>query len=122
MTYFDCKKMHSKCKAQCCGVVPIPKDVYEKNQDKIVRKPHLLIDAGVNVIPITKDAYCPFLTEKLDCNIYDDRPTICRKFGDETHPMLCCPCLDKNGKIRSKKNQNIMEIKSKEFLNRLRIL
>lgn len=122
MSCFDCKKMHPKCKAQCCGVVPIPKETYANNQHKIVRQPHDLVDAGTDVIPLTADAYCPFLTEGLDCNIYDDRPDVCRKFGDESHPMLFCPHLDKTGKQRSRQNRRQIERQTSSYMSKLGIL
>lgn len=105
MSCFNCKKMHHKCKAECCGVVPIPKKTYESNIPNIVRKPIDILETDDAYIPITEDAYCVFLNTDLSCNIYEDRPDICRKFGDESHPMLCCPVLDKNGKERSRQNR-----------------
>ena len=122
MSCFDCKKMHDKCKAQCCGVVPIPKETYAANQDKIVRKPHDFVDADENVIPLTTDAYCVFLNQDLSCNIYDDRPDVCRKFGDESHPMLFCPVLDKNGKERCRQNRRQVERQTSSYMSKLGIL
>ena len=122
MSCFDCKKMHPKCKAHCCGIVPIPKDVYSRNFHKIVRPPHDFVDAGESIIPLTSDAYCPFLTEGLDCNIYDDRPDVCRKFGNESHPMLFCPHLDKNGKERSRQNRRQVERQTEKYMSKLQVL
>lgn len=119
---FDCKKMHPKCKAQCCGVVPMPKELYEKHKDKINRVPNEILNHEGNVIPITADAYCPFLSDDLQCNIYDDRPEICRKFGDETHPMLFCPHLDKNGNERSRQSRRQVERSSSKYMSKLRVL
>jgi Fe-S-cluster containining protein len=130
--------MHHKCKAECCSVCPIPKDIWDRNQDKIVRQPTEIIDLGmmpdpyecqklqhlpldnsqykeksilfspddfVNkhfIQPITKDMMCPFLNADYTCNIYDDRPGVCRDFGNETHPDLTCSYQDKDGKERSR--------------------
>lgn len=55
---------------------------------------------GKVIIPITSDLLCPFLKKDLGCAIYEDRPEVCRKYGDETHPMLCCPMQDKDGNAR----------------------
>lgn len=37
-----------------------------------------------------KDNKCPFLRADYKCNIYDHRPTICRRFGDGSHQLLIC--------------------------------
>lgn len=103
---FECKKYHCKCEAKCCGVVPIPNAIWRRNQDKIQRpviKKFNVIGGKDNekaVVPMTESLYCPFLKEDLSCAIYDDRPEICRKFGDESHPLMCCPMQDKEGKVR----------------------
>lgn len=115
---FDCKKMHPKCKAQCCGIVPIPKEIYDANKDKLVRPIVNLLDVVIAYIPVTEDHYCPFLNEDLSCNIYEERPEVCKKFGDESHKMLICPYLDKNGKERSRQfmrseRRNIEKYQSK---------
>ena len=122
MSCFDCKKMHPKCKAGCCGVVPIPKEIYAKNQDKIVRSLHDLSSHKDCVIPITSEGYCVFLNPDLSCNIYEDRPDICRKFGDESHPMLFCPVLDKNGKERCRQNRRAVERQTSSYISKLSIL
>ena len=117
MSCFDCKKMHSKCGANCCGLVPIPKSIYADNQDKIVSVPHEVVDAGDSVIPLTANATCIFLNSDLSCNIYENRPDICRKFGDESHPMLFCPVLDKNGKVRCKTEEKLKDKPAAIFQN-----
>jgi Fe-S-cluster containining protein len=122
MSCFDCKKMHPKCKAGCCGIVPIPKEIYNSNKDKIIRPPHEIIDIGDCFIPLTADAYCVFLDGDLNCNIYEDRPDICRKFGDESHPMLFCHVLDKNGKERCRQNKRAVERQAEKYMSKLRIL
>jgi hypothetical protein len=119
---FDCKKMHPKCQAQCCGVVPIPKDIYNNHQEKIYRVPMAVIEADDHLIPITSDAYCPFLNDKFECNIYEDRPPVCRKFGDESHPMLYCPFLDKKGKERKTKETTTILNRVNRFIDKLKII
>jgi Fe-S-cluster containining protein len=54
------------------------------------------------VIPLTEDGYCPFLNKDLTCNIYEDRPSVCQKYGTERHSTLRCPYQDKNGRTRSR--------------------
>lgn len=101
---FECKKYHGKCKAQCCGIVPIKLSLWEKNSDKIQRKPAEIITGksseGKIVIPLTEDLLCPFLKEDLSCAIYENRPEICRKFGDDSHKLMSCPMQDKDGNPR----------------------
>lgn len=97
---FDCFKLHKRCQAICCQICPIDNDIWERNQDKIIEKPESVFDLRMAVLPITKSKKCPFLNKDLSCNIYLDRPEVCQKFGDESHPMLFCPFQDKNGNER----------------------
>jgi hypothetical protein len=119
---FDCKKMHPKCKAECCGIVPIPKETFEKHKDKIKDISLAIIDLDDHVVFETNNHYCPFLSDDLQCKIYEDRPPICRKFGDESHPLMCCPVLDKNGKERTDKERKKVTKSAEKFINKLRIL
>lgn len=114
--------MHTKCGAQCCGSVPLPKDIYSENQDKIVRQPTEHLDLGEAILPITSDNHCVFLKEDLSCNIYDNRPEICRKFGNESHPMLCCAFLNKKGQERSRQNRRKIERDASKYISKLRVL
>ncbi len=50
------------------------------------------------VFASTEDLHCISLDrDTRECLIYKERPDLCRKFGDESHPMLCCPWLTKEG-------------------------
>ena len=97
--------------------------LFTKNFDKIQRPVTELVpfDNAV-VIPITDDGYCPFLTNDYQCAIYDERPEVCRKFGDESHPQLFCEFQTKDGKERNKKDRRkISEIQlkaAKNFINK----
>lgn len=122
MSNFDCKSMHDKCKAMCCGVFPVPKDIYERNQKNIVTYPHEVIDNHDTIIPLTKGGNCCFLNEDLSCNIYNDRPELCRRFGDESHPLLCCPYLDKSGKKRCRQSKRRVERETTTIINKFKIL
>ena len=101
---FECKKYHGQCKARCCGVVPIKLSLWKKKQKYIQSSPKEIMfgksKEGKVVIPLTETLLCPFLKEDLSCAIYEDRPDVCRKFGDETHELLCCPMQDKDGNER----------------------
>lgn len=83
-----------KCKAECCGVVPIPKATFDRNHMKVQRKSEFITDAITgHVIVLADNATCGFLTMDHKCSIYDERPDVCRKFGsvEATHEMLICP-------------------------------
>jgi hypothetical protein len=109
---FDCLPMHSKCKAMCCMAAPIEKEVYERNRHRLVRKTLQEIefdgfdqlDGKVKTLitPVTEDMHCPFLREDLLCNIYDDRPAVCKHYGSEAVPCLRCPFQAKDGRTRSR--------------------
>ncbi len=108
---FQCKKYHTVCKALCCGIVPIPRVLWQKKQHAIQRPVREVFKGQATsktdpsivetfILPRTDDNYCPFLKKDLSCAIYEDRPDICKKFGDESHPMMCCPMQHKDGEPR----------------------
>ncbi len=90
-----------KCKANCCYHVPIPRDILRKFADKVVNpiiatKPMGFNKkfGGRNVLPFTDlNPYknkCPFLTLTNRCNIYEDRPALCKLFGSSKRADLTC--------------------------------
>lgn len=98
MTCFDCKKfVPKKCKADCCGPVPIPNDVYERNMFHRIGEVDELFQGPGWVIPFPKgeDLKCVFLRPDFQCNIYEDRPDVCRQFGFVEE--LQCPYQTKEG-------------------------
>lgn len=98
---FDCKKCHARCEAKCCKSFPMPRDVYERNRHRMVRNVTAEAKWGDKLItPTTTSGYCPFLTPDLRCNIYNDRPPICRDYGSEEKPHLRCPWQASDGRIR----------------------
>ena len=122
---FDCESHHSKCKALCCKTAPIEKEIFERNQDSVTRPILDKIEfSGVDslsgqrvglVLPFTQDSYCPFLTQDLKCNIYDDRPKVCRVYGSEERACLMCPFQDKEGRSRSRQeSRKILRDASKQ--------
>jgi len=96
----NCQKFLSKCKACCCGPVPFPKGT---DLSKAVRpiKEQIEMADGMMIF-ITDNLYCPFLSETLECVIYDSRPEVCRLYGNETHPCLVCVYQNKDGNKRSR--------------------
>jgi Fe-S-cluster containining protein len=129
----DCKKCHKQCNADCCGIFFIPKDIFDRNQDKIVNRDFqftqvdevsLIEDliAGnastkaPHVVAQTKDLKCCFLNKDLSCNIYDDRPFVCRKFGDESSLHMTCQFQAKDGRVRSRQERRSLERKQHDQL------
>lgn len=115
----DCSKSHNRCKAECCScTVPIPEDVWLRNQEHLQRQPQEIIrdEDGVNdklqtethIVTIT-DGPCVFLKDDLSCAIYDDRPWLCRKFGDESCAWMTCTFQSKDGRIRSRQERRKIE-------------
>lgn len=124
---FECKKYHCQCGARCCGIVPIPVSIWQRNQHNIQceikekRKVYTTDQEDQKhtaILPITEDGLCPFLRENLDCAIYEDRPKVCRQFGDESHWALRCPMQHKDGSVRSEKDAIQLNSKVKEWLEK----
>lgn len=93
-----------KCKADCCYNAPIPRYMLDIYKDKVVNPVHgyykigdIPSQGGLQVIPITNlfnkiRNKCPFLTKECKCNIYDNRPQICREYGtskDKSSTLYC---------------------------------
>ena len=88
------KKCNVKvCKSYCCYNVPFELNEAETYKDKIVNKilSTKYIGKGV-VVYITNEVWkenkCPFLRKDCLCNIYENRPYICKRMG-ETMDMRC---------------------------------
>ena len=128
---FDCSEFLDQCHAACCGIFPIEKELYEKNIDKIVTKPIKIetyfdadpFDDNIKkdfIVPITENAKCCFLQSDYKCAIYEDRPTVCKVYGDESRPNLFCHWQDKTGKKRSRQAKRSLDRVSKKEFNKLR--
>lgn len=104
MSCSNCKLFHNICKAECCTLPPIEQIIFNRNFDKILRPVIKVMPIGPGVIvPITDGGKCPFLQEDLGCAIYHDKPSICEKFGDESHVQMTCAYQTKDGEARTKK-------------------
>ena len=92
---FDCNI--KQCRSRCCGIVPIPIELYLKYKHKIKSfyiKINFLRDT---VLIIQWFLYCAFLDKKnYQCLIYNERPDICRLYGNGKHKYLTCKYLNKD--------------------------
>lgn len=70
------------------------------------------------LVPVTETGKCCFLKDDLSCVIHDDLPSLCRKFGDETHPMMTCAWQTKDGKERNPKDRDKINRLQKEATDR----
>lgn len=113
----SCDPIIPRCKAQCCGIAPIPIDIWNANKDKAVNPYNdIMRDHKDNIFPMTENLKCTFLTADYKCNIYDQRPDVCRKYSDESHPMLTCSYIDKSGKARSRQDSRRVERMKEKFI------
>lgn len=89
------------CKSVCCHNICLPVWVLDDYADKIVTPviertplpPSRNIPVPSELIFTNMDFdrnKCSFLCDDYKCNIYEHRPTICRKFGKGGHPLLVC--------------------------------
>ncbi len=67
---------------KCCGLIPLPKETFEKNQHKTQTKIIKLNQLHLNkVLAVTDDLLCIFLNrENKKCEIYENRPKICQDY------------------------------------------
>ena len=71
-----------RCKALCCGCIPIPLDLYYENEDKAQGEVVDFVTSGDDVCVVTKDLLCVFLNRATrSCSIYEQRPQVCRDYG-----------------------------------------
>ena len=75
-----------KCKARCCYNIPFDNNELELYYDKIINPVICTVPAGRGEVAVTDgnpfENKCPFLREDYKCNIYENRPQICRLFGE----------------------------------------
>ena len=136
---FNCDKLKPKCKAACCGPFPIHNELWDRLKHKAVR-PIVSIKRFITTV-LTKDFVegkidaeqaehvfveteldlelkchrCPFLTYDYKCNIYEDRPFVCREFGSESHPMMKCGYQDKDGRERTRQQRRAVDREQVKF-------
>ena len=82
-----------QCKASCCYNVPFENDELERFKDRIVNKVIMQVPIkGKAEMTYTNgnmnENKCPFLRPDFLCNIYNDRPDVCRRMG-EINELRC---------------------------------
>lgn len=78
-----------QCHAACCYNIPFEHNELERFADKIVNEVLFTLPMGGSaVVAFTVEDFldiqhnkCPFLRHDCKCNIYENRPDVCRKFG-----------------------------------------
>lgn len=96
MLMFQCK---SDCNAGCCGNIPLSKRILKKYRKNIQRKYEKNLLDNDMIYPVTTDCRCIFLNKKYHCEIYKERPFVCKIYG--TIEELPCPYININGDART---------------------
>jgi hypothetical protein len=92
----------------CCGILPFPKETWEKHKAKAQYAVKAVEEFGdeVGITPVDATLDCVFLSKEKQCVIYEDRPEICREYGDEKCP---CPYFDSKGVKRTRQDRRRVE-------------
>jgi Fe-S-cluster containining protein len=114
-----------KCKencGECCGIVPIPKELAKKTEHLAQVKPKEVIEIEGNLYILPEDMLCVYLNRKAKrCMIYNQRPEICKEYGESER--LPCPHFKANGERRTFTERKLMQAKiDKDVNDRLRII
>lgn len=101
-----CKELIEKgiCKANCCGVVPVSRELCKK--ELYQREVTEIIELDDELYPMTENMHCAFLKRDYSCNIYEQRPEICKNYG--IIEELPCPFINIKGRLRSPAKQRRM--------------
>lgn len=106
-----------KCKANCCGPMPMERQFimeHYADTDPEITFTLKAVPQSTAVVPLVDgdDNRCVFLNrEKHSCRIYNDRPEVCQRFGDESHPLLSCPHMDAQGEERNRQQRRSLQRK-----------
>lgn len=83
-----------KCKAMCCYNIVLPIGFLDSHKDDIINtvlsvrqmpfNPRFPLSELVITDIDPNHNKCPFLRDDYKCNVYNDRPDICRIFGEIT--------------------------------------
>jgi Fe-S-cluster containining protein len=112
---FECR---AGC-SECCTLPPLKKDFLLKYQ-------HLVKTPGIKVIlefgycfALTPDYMCPFLVGGR-CSVYDDRPKICRQYGQVKN--MPCVYFTPSGRERTPAEMAATKAHYAEKYMRLKLL
>lgn len=97
------------CMADCCGPIPFPSAQYFELKKNAAVPPsvEVLSEDGQYIFPISEDLRCVFLDRaSLKCNIYEERPDVCRNYG--LIEDLPCPCFKTSGAVRTRAERREM--------------
>ena len=105
MNKFKCQQ----CGA-CCTAVPIHIDIYNKFKDKlsVYAKVINITDTIVTVWSSDTNARCGFLNPFNNCVIYNDRPQICKSYGDK-HGLQCVNQFNNTFNVKHLKQVSAIE-------------
>lgn len=92
-----------KCKADCCGCVPMYERYWERLKKYAQTSDYKLLKFKRNgtkfINAVTKNFKCVFLKTDYSCAIYHShlRSDICKKYGtNETESLLACPHINED--------------------------
>jgi len=90
----------------------------KKNKHKLQRQ--IIISESIfGMSGTTADGKCPFLNAENRCEIYDERPEVCRKFGSGDEPMLDCEYMSADNKMRTDEEREAVVQARKDYVKTL---
>lgn len=98
-------------------VVGIPKDIVKKMNLKSMEQIQALMDDYKK-----HPNYCPFITDYGRCNVYSERPPICREFGTDPAPINRCSEKSTPLEVLKYKTREFFEIQKDAFKLLCRLL
>lgn len=90
-----------KC-GECCGIIRLPETLVTRHREAYQQEPEKEIRRDGKIIVVTRDLRCVFLTGNGECAVYEDRPGVCRMYGETLQQP--CPYLTKDGKHRHRED------------------
>lgn len=99
-----------ECKAACCGPVPMDLKLIEKHKDKLNPGSKLFKEGEMSIHFNPATFNCGFLNPNHKCSIYEDRPDLCKRFGDpkEENRILKCIYLGQIGSQEQELSMNTL--------------
>ena len=96
----DCSKCPEP--GSCCGPFQMKKGFLDKHKDKFQVKPDKIVEGGGWECALCNDLGCVFLNRKTKkCEIYEDRPEICKAYGYVDNIRIKCHWFKPSGRPRS---------------------